>query len=132
MGSNKNSQRRRFEAEQKELRRREEEAMRERLRKESADRIAESKREEADLLEKIASLRKQMASNDQVAQRAFDAANKRKEVAAEEIEILEKKTTNDARLLLLEPKKRAAALNKKVEENIKLIQLLKRDNQKLW
>jgi len=129
-GGNVN-QRRRYAEEQAELKRQEEEARLARIRKESEERIMQDRAREQGLRDELAVLRQKIAESNRKAQQKISAHKLRKEQADQANDDLRKKTDVDAQRAALEPKKILASQKVKLEEQSKLIQLLKKENNRL-
>jgi myosin-5 len=81
--------------------------------------------------DQIAQARRNLEEAEAYQKEKLKAAAKRKEKAEKELEELEIQTSDEARAAIMEPKKIAATQKKKLEEQTKMIEFLKKENKKI-
>lgn len=121
----------RAEREAREKRERAEREAKEKLARAAAESEAKRKATMKKYNDQIELVKRNIAEAEAYEHKMLMAANKRKEEAAAELAELEANTSDEARAALLEPKKLAAQQEKKLEEQTKMIDFLKKENKKV-
>jgi myosin-5 len=107
-----------------------------RMRREEAERLAaereiQRKSEYKKFDVQIVTIKRQLQDAEHNKEKRLTDANERKEIALKEIETLKESTGEDARKSAMEPKKIHAQQKKKLEEQVKVIEILKKENKKV-
>jgi myosin V len=125
------AERERAEREARERREREERESKEKLARALAEREANRKAVMKKYNDQVEAVKRAIAEADAYEQKQLAAIEKRREEAAAELAALETSTSDEAKAAILEPKKIAAQQEKKLEEQTKMIDFLKKENTKI-
>jgi myosin heavy subunit len=125
------AERERAEREAREKREREERERKEQLGRVTAEKEAKRKAMMKKYNDQIELVKRNIAEAEAYEHKMLMAARKRQEDAAAELAELEASTSDDSRAAMMEPKKLKAVQEKKLEEQTKMVEFLKKENKKI-